>query len=143
MALELSEHTKQEVNGALAAGRPLVLGYIGEDGYPHLSHRGSTHVHGPQQLAIWGRNPDGGFQRSIADRPEVGLFLFRPGDPPGLLTFRGRARLDPSQNDVVWAATPQGEKDNDPERKGGAVIIDLDSVQGLGPDGFFTMERDA
>lgn len=142
MALEISEHVKNQVNGAQADMRWLVLGYIGDDGYPHLSHRGSTHVHGPQQLAIWGRNPDGSFQKAIAQRPEVGLFLFNPGsDPMALLTFKGRARLDPSQNDTVWAAIPQGEKDQDPERKGGAVIIDLDSISGLGPDGFFTMER--
>ena len=50
-----------------------------------------------------------------------------------MLTFTGRARLDPSQNDTVWEAIPQGERDQDPERKGGAVIIDLDSISGLGP----------
>ena len=141
MALEISDHIKQQVNSAYADMRWLVLGYIGEDGYPHLSHRGSTHVHGPQQLAIWARNPEGGFQKAIEKHPEVGLFLFKPGDPPALLTFRGRARVDPSENDAVWAETPQGEKDLDPDRRGGAVIIDLDAIQGLGADGFFTMER--
>ena len=141
MALEISDLAKQQVNGAYGDMRWLVLGYIGEDGYPHLSHRGSTHVHGPQQLAIWARNPEGGFQKAIEQRPEVGLFLFNPGEQTALLTFRGRARMDPGQNDTVWEAIPQGEKDQDPERRGGAVIIDLDHISGLGPDGFFTMDR--
>jgi hypothetical protein len=141
MALEISDFVTQQVNGAYDAMRWLVLGYIADDGYPHLSTRGSTHVHGPQQLAIWARNPEGGLQASIAKRPEVGLFLINPSPTFTMLRFTGRARLDPSQNDTVWAAIPQGEKDQDPDRKGGAVIIDLDSISGVGPDGFFMMER--
>ena len=99
-------------------------------------------MHGEQQLAIWGRNPEGGFQKAIASNPKVGLLAFDM-DPFTLLFFNGRARLDPSQNDAVWEKIPQGERDLDPERKGGAIIIDLDSIKGLGGDGdFFVMSRD-
>jgi hypothetical protein len=140
MTLEISDHVAQAVNGAYGAGRPVVLSYVNAGGYPSVSTRGSTHVHGPQQLAIWGRNPEGGLQKALASNDKVGLLAFNM-DPFTLLFFTGRARLDPSQNDTVWAAIPQGEKDLDPERKGGAVIIDLDSISGVGPDGFFTMER--
>jgi hypothetical protein len=142
MPLEISDHVAQAVNNARDRGHPIVLGYVNADGYPSLSTRGSTHVHGPQQLAIWGRNPEGGFQKAIASNPNVGLIAFNM-DPFTLLFFTGRARLDPSQNDTVWEKIPQGERDLDPERKGGAVIVDLDSIKGLGGDGnFFMMSRD-
>ena len=143
MPLEINEHVAQAVNGAYAAGRPIVLSYVNADGYPSLSTRGSTHVHGSQELAIWGRNPDGGLQKAIASgNNKVGLIAFNM-DPFTLLFFTGRARLDASQNDAVWEKTPDGEKGLDPERKGGAIIIELDSIKGLGGDGnFFMMARD-
>jgi hypothetical protein len=46
---------------------------------------------------------------------------------------------------LPWVAqpNPQGEKDLDPERKGGAIIIDLDSIKGLEADGnFFVLTQD-
>jgi len=143
MPLEISDHVAQAVNGAYGLGRPIVLSYVNADGYPSLSTRGSTHVHGSQQLAIWGRNPDGGLQKAIAaGNNKVGLIAFNM-DPFTLLFFAGRARLDPGQNDAVWEKIPDGEKGQDPERKGGAIIIDLDSIKGLGGDGnFFMMSRD-
>jgi len=142
MALEISDHVAQAVDGAYGVGRPIILSYVNADGYPSLSTRGSTHVHGPQQLALWARNPEGGLQKAIASDPKVGLIAFNM-DPFTLLFFTGRARVDESQNDAVWEKTPEGEKGQDPERKGGAVIIDLDSIKGLGGDGaFFMMSRD-
>lgn len=142
MPLEINDHITQAVNGGRDAGYPLVLSYVNAEGYPSVSTRGSTHVHGPQQLAIWGRNPEGGLQKAIATNPKVGLIAFKM-DPFTLLFFTGRARLDPSQNDTVWDNTPQGERDLDPDRGGGAVIIDLDTIKGLGGDGnFFMMSRD-
>jgi hypothetical protein len=53
--LELDDDIKNAVNGALEAGHPIVMGYVGDNGYPRLSFRGSTQVYGPQQLAIWVR----------------------------------------------------------------------------------------
>ena len=142
MALEISDHVAQAVNGAYAAGRPIVISYVNADGYPSLSTRGSIHVHGPDQLALWARNPEGGLQKAIATDPKVGLIAFNT-DPFTLLFFTGRARVDTSQNDAVWEKIPDGEKGQDPERKGSAVIIDLDSIKGLGGDGaFFVMTRD-
>jgi hypothetical protein len=142
MALEISDHVAQAVNGAYGAGRPIVISYINADGYPSLSTRGSTHVHGTQQLALWARNPEGGLQKAIASNPKVGLIAFNM-DPFTLLFCTGRARVDTSQNDAVWEKIPDGEKGQDPDRNGSAVIIDLDSIKGLGGDGaFFMMTRD-
>lgn len=90
-----------------------------------------------------GRNAEGGLQKAIASgNNKVGLIAFNM-DPFTLLFFTGRARLDPSQNDTVWENIPDGEKGQDPERKGGAIIIELDSIKGLGGDGnFFMAARD-
>jgi len=71
MALEISDHVAQAVNGAYGVGRPIVLGYVNADGYPSLSTRGSTHVHGPQQLAIWGRNPRAACRRRSPATPRL------------------------------------------------------------------------
>ena len=56
---------------------------------------------------------------------------------------QGRARVEPSANDDVYANMIDGEKAQDPERKGVAVIIDVESVNGFGAEGPFRMERQA
>ena len=53
------------------------------------------------------------------------------------LAFRGRAHVDPSENDAVYAGAPEGERQQDPDRKGVAVIIDVERVQGFRADGPF------
>jgi hypothetical protein len=142
--LDLTGDIAAAVNGAAARGSALVLGYIGDDGYPAISFRGSTQVHGPEQLAVWARKADSGLAKVIADRSQVSLLYYsREGPGPMLLSFQGRARVEPSANDDVYANMIDGEKAQDPERKGVAVIIDVDSVNGFGADGPFRMEREA
>jgi pyridoxamine 5'-phosphate oxidase-like protein len=140
--MDLTGDIATAVDGAAARGHALVLGYIADDGYPAVSFRGSTQVRGPQQLAIWARKADDGFAGAIVDRPQVSLLFYEP-ESPGLkfLTFRGRARVEPSANDEVYANIIDGEKAQDPDRNGVAVVIDVDSVSGFGPDGPFQIER--
>ncbi len=124
--------------------RPVAVAYVGDDGKPHLSFRASTQVHSPTQLAIWARTTESGLAAEIGAHPDVSLLYYSPGTPPTYLSFTGRASVDASANDGVWANTPQGEKDAHPEAEttGVAVIIDVDTVIGLGPGGFFEMARD-
>jgi hypothetical protein len=142
--LDLSGDIASAVDSAASRGRPLALGYVDEDGNASVSFRGSTHVHGSQQLAIWARKPDEGFAKAIAAHPQVSLVYYSPGAGPGPfhLSFRGQAHVDPSANDEVYAAIVEGERQQDPDRKGVAVIIDVDSVNGYGEDGPFRMERE-
>ncbi len=123
--------------------RPVAVAYVGDDGRPHLAFRGSTHVHGPQQLAIWARQKDSGLAAAIGSHPEVSLLYYKPGSPTTYLSFTGRAHVDPSANEKVWLETPQPEKDAHPEAfdTGVAVIIDVDTVIGTGINGFFQMVR--
>jgi hypothetical protein len=142
--LDLTADVASAVDGAAARGSALVLGYIGDDGFPALSFRGSTQVRGPQQLAVWARKRDDGLAKVIAERPQVSLLYYEADGPgPKYLAFQGRARVEPAANDEVYAAMIDGEKGQDPERNGVAVVIDVDNVSGFGADGPFRMERQA
>ena len=141
-ALELTGEIAEAVDGALERGHPLVVGYVDDSGYPVVSFRGSTHVHGPQQLAIWVRKADDGFAKAVTERPQVTLLYYdREGPGPFYLSFRGRARVDPAANEEVYANTVERERDRDPDRKGVAVIIDVEDLRGAGPQGAFEQER--
>jgi hypothetical protein len=143
-SLDLTGDIASAIDGAAERGHTLVLGYVGDDGDAALSFRGSTQVHGPQQLAMWVRKPDETFARSIAHRPNVSLLYYAADGPgPKYLSLKGRAHVDPSANDVVYANMIEGERAQDPERHGVAVIVDVDSVQGFGAAGGFQMERSA
>jgi hypothetical protein len=133
--LELSEDMQHAVNAAFETRRPIVVSYVDGNGAPQLSYRGSTQAYSATQLAIWVRNPEGRILASIAKNPAVALIYgyFEPNDR-GFMIFRGRARVDGSDavRDHVYEHAHEFERNQDRERKGIAVIIDLDSV-----DGFF------
>ena len=141
--MDLTGEIAQAVNGASLRGKTLALAYLGEDGYPSVSFRGSTQVHGVHELALWARSADRGLAAAVAERPQVSLVYYGGPDGPGpmYLSFKGRAHLDPSANDEVYAQMIDGERAQDPDRNGVAVIIEVESVQGVGADGQFMLER--
>jgi len=133
--LELTDAMQEAVNTAFATRRPMVIAYVDPDGAPQLSYRGSTQAFSETQLAIWVRNPDSGILTAIARNPAVSMVFgyFEPDDR-GFMIFGGRARIDESETvrDKVYAAAHEFERSQDPDRRGKALVIDLDSV-----DGFF------
>lgn len=139
--------TTKEIPDALdeaaLRGRQTALAYVDSQGEPVVSFRGSTHVYGPQQLALWARKADSGLATAIQSSPRVNVIYYGGADGPGprFLSFKGSARVDPSVNDAVYEAMIEGERNADPERKGVAVIVDVDSVHGFAGDGPFQMER--
>lgn len=138
--LDLTGDIAEAIEGAALRGNTLVLGYVGDDGYAALSFRGSTQVHGPRQLALWSRKADEGMVKVIADRPQVSLLYYAPdGLGPKYLSIQGRARVDPSANDEVYAKMIEGEQGQDPDRKGVAVVVDVESAFGFGADGPFQL----
>jgi hypothetical protein len=142
--LDLTGDIAGSLDTAGAREHTPVLSYIDDDGYPVGSHRGSTQVYGPRQLALWARSREGGLVRAIAERPQVTLVYIDPAGPsPTYLAFRGRARVDASANEQVFANMMKREQDHDPERKGVAVVIDVEHVLGLGSSGVFQMAPDA
>jgi hypothetical protein len=125
---------KHAVNTALETGRAVAIAYVDENGAPQLSFRGSTQAYGDTQLAIWVRNPQGRILEATRSNPAVAL-IYGNFDPNarGFMVFRGRARIDESTDARrrVNEQAPEGERNLDKERKGVALIIDLDSVEGF------------
>ncbi len=142
--IELTEAIAADVNSAYENGTPIVVGYVDEDGWPRLSYRGTVQVFGPDKLAVWARDPDGGLPRSVVDRPQL-TFLYRNLATRQSYVFLGRARIarDGETRARVYESSPRAEQDRDPERKGVALIVDLERVDGISPEGRWRMERAA
>ena len=119
------------VNGALANGTPIVLAYTDETGAPSLSLRGSTQVYSPTQLCIWARSAEGGLPRALARNDQVSL-LYRESKTRSTLIFRGRARVatDEATRRRVYEMVPEVEQNHDPDRRGAAVLIEVERIQG-------------
>jgi hypothetical protein len=142
--VDLSGDIAAAVNGAAGRGNPIALAYVDGEGKPSVSFRGSTQVLDRQHLALWARKRQGGLVEAIASRPDVALVYYGPGGPGArYVSIRGRAHADESFNDTVYANMIQGERDQDPERAGIAVVIEVDVAAGMASSGMFHMVRDS
>jgi Pyridoxamine 5'-phosphate oxidase len=119
------------VTGALDAGNVLLLAAVDQDRKPVLSFRGSTAVYSDTQLSFWARNAAGGTLEAIKQNPHV-AFMYRSKAVP-LLQFIGRARItdNPAERDRAFELAHEKERASDPERKGRAILVDLDEVKGV------------
>jgi hypothetical protein len=133
--------------GAVDSGNIPLVAAVDPTGKPLLSFRGSTSVYGPTQLGFWARNTAGGTLDAIKHNPSVAV-MYRSQAVP-MLQFSGRARIteDPTERDRVFTLSHERERQQDPARKGQAVIIDLDEISGVlgfGKDGpiFCKMKRE-
>jgi uncharacterized pyridoxamine 5'-phosphate oxidase family protein len=129
--IELTDEMRTRLANALTDGHPVVVATVDGDGQPKLSYYGSTHVHSSDQLALWVRNPEGGTLRRIANHPRMTL-LYRDPVAKVRWVFEGRARRvdDAAERDRVFDETPEFERAMDADKKGVAVVIDLDAVTG-------------
>jgi hypothetical protein len=143
--LDLSGEIASAIDGAALRGKTAVLGYIGDDGYAAISFRGSLQVHGPTQLAFWSRKPEGGVVAAISEDPKVSVLYYGGPDGPGpmFLSFHGIAQADPGANDAVYGGMIEGERGQDPDRAGVAVVIDVQTVQGFAAGGGFEQVADS
>jgi len=132
--LRLSEEMQRAVNTAFETLKPIVVSYVDENGAPQLSFRGSTQAYSDTQLAIWVRNPEGRILESIEKNPAIAL-LYGTFEPTAraFMIFRGRAHVDGTDavRRHVYEHAHAFERDKDKDRKGIALIIDLDSVEGF------------
>jgi hypothetical protein len=140
--VHLSAEIASAVDGAAAMGNPIAVAYVDGASRPHLSLRGTVHVYGDDQLAFWARSrglPDG-----VNLNPNIAL-LYQDLAHRTFYVFNGRARVvtDQAVRDLVFDNTSEREQAQDPERAGSAVIVEVDSVQGRGPDGPVDMVRPA
>jgi predicted pyridoxine 5'-phosphate oxidase superfamily flavin-nucleotide-binding protein len=142
--LQLTAAMRQAVNEALADSLPMMLAYVDTRGVPHLSLRGSVQVHGDRELAIWVRDPEGGFLKALETQPMVALWYRNPTNRTNY-QFAGRARVvsDVAATRAVYDATPERERNLDPRAHGRAVVVELDRIEGAGPEGRVLMDRTA
>jgi hypothetical protein len=128
--LRITESMAAAINGAMDDGTPTVLGYVSEQCQPRLSFRGTTQAYSEDQLAVWARYEDAGLPTAIQTNPHVSVVYYARGS--GNLIFEGRAHIDYGQTvrDHVFDHSPVVEQRADPERKGVAIIIDVDKVTG-------------
>ena len=126
---------------------PVILAYVGTDAAAHISFRGSTHVHSDTEIAVWARNPEGGLPAAIVHNPNLTL-VYREPNPEGgrsraVITFRGRGHVTTNEAErvKVYETMPEVERVPDPEMKGVAVIIEVESITGLMPGYLLQMRR--
>jgi hypothetical protein len=146
--LRLTDEIKQTVNEAYVPNdRPILMATIDDDGRPNMTWRGSVIAYSDTQLGVWARNAEGGTARTLEAHPDV-MLVYRESGGPGqrsrvTLNFRGKARVDNSEaaRRGVYDTMPQRERDSDPEMKGVAIIVDLESVTGIMPGVRIAMQR--
>jgi hypothetical protein len=130
---------RDAIDANLLEKHPMLLSYVGTDGQPVLSFRGSTQVFSDDQLAMWVRNADGAFIRAIRANPRVAL-MYRNEEKRSTYQLQGRARLSdaPADRQRIFDASAPAERAHDFAMLGAAVIVDLDRVEGwagVGPNG--------
>ena len=140
--LRLTDEIKSAVDGALDNQTPMMIAYSDNDGEIHLSFRGTIQAYSDDQLAVWARDPGGGLPRHIAARPKVTLFYHDPKTRT-TYTFYGRAWIadDPGIRAVIFENSHPREQQMDFRRRGVAIVVDLDRLEGRGPSGRLLMLR--
>jgi hypothetical protein len=108
-------------------------------GFAQVSPRGSTQVFDDQHFSLWERGR-GSTADNLADGTKVTIYFRKPqlrvdGVLPkgGIARFYGVARLHKSgaAYEEVWKRLIQPEKDRDPEKKGFAVLIEVERAEEL------------
>jgi Pyridoxamine 5'-phosphate oxidase len=129
--IQLGNEILDRLARALEDGCPVVAASVDRDGQPHLSFFGTTQVYAADQLAIWVRNPDAPFLQRLAGNPRV-AFLYRNPADRVMYQFHGRGKPvdDADVRTRVYDQSPEVERTMDPDRRGVAVLIDIDNVRG-------------
>jgi hypothetical protein len=142
--LKLTDEVKKLVNDSLDDDCPMVVGYMGEDGQPQLSLRGSMRAISDTQLAFWVRNPNGGIVKALSYNPRISI-LYRDTPNRVNMSFQGIGRVETDEKirNAVFDSMPQIEKDHDEPRKGACMVVDLESVNGATFAGPVRMKKGA
>lgn len=123
------------INNARTNETPICVAHTDESGNPVLTFRGSIQVWSDTALCAWIRQASGGLVRSMAKNPAVSL-AYRDG-PRAMLLMNGRARIETDEaiRTRVFEMIPEVEQNHDPARKGAAMIIEIDRMQGFSTGG--------
>jgi hypothetical protein len=140
--IALTDDHARLLAGALDNGTPVIVGYVDAGAHPHLSYRATVQVLGPDRLSMWIRDPDGGLVRALVTNPHLSCFYSdrRAGIT---LQFLGRGHVEPDDEvrERTFMESPKAERDMDWRRRGVAVVVDLDRVEGRDHRGRVLMAR--
>jgi hypothetical protein len=116
-----------------------LVGTVLPNGYAQVTPRGSTLVFDDQHFSLWERGR-GSTAENLTDGTKVTIYFRKPqlradGILPkgGIARFYGTARLFKSGPiyEEVWTRLIQPEKDRDPDKKGFAVLIEVERAEEL------------
>jgi hypothetical protein len=129
---------QSHINSAFPANVCLV-GSVLPNGFAQVSPRGSTMVFDDAHIGLWERGK-GSTNENLSDGAPLTVFFRKPqlreeGILPkgGIARFYGRARIYKSGPiyEEVWRRLVQPEKDRDPEKKGFAVLVEIERAEDL------------
>ncbi len=140
--IKLDADIRHNVATAIDNLKTMTCAYVDMEGKPHISFYGSTHVHNDDELALWVRNPEGALLKTLPQNPHV-AFIY--GDIANSIyyTFNGRGRIvsEEATRDRVYAEMHPIELKFDADKRGVAVVVELDKVTVLSAAGKRVMQR--
>ena len=102
--MKLTDEIKSALGDPFGSGNFSIISYVDGSGQPNLSFRGSIHVHGDKQLALWARNPEGGLLKALKKRP-VTLDRVEAAADEIEATLRGRGDAEVPSTEIGRLAT--------------------------------------
>ncbi len=129
--IELTAEMQAAVNDNLADKAPCLIATASAEGKPSIGYRGSMLAYTASSLAYWERTQRRGME-NVESNPHV-VVLYRNPETRQAWKFFGQAAIyrDGETRDAVMARVVQPELDRDPDRKGCAVVIELDRVESM------------
>jgi general stress protein 26 len=113
----------------------LVMATVLHDGYPQISPRGSVQVYDDAHLSTWERGT-GKTATKVQDGSKVTFFysnLDLKSEGMAFVRLYGTARVhrEGPVHDRVWERLIEPERKLDPDRKGFAVLVEIERVETL------------
>jgi hypothetical protein len=128
----------EHINTAFPANVCL-LGSVLPNGFAQVTPRGGTMVYDDEHIALWERGK-GSSAENMKDGSKLTIYFRKPslredGTLPlgGIARFYGIAEIHRSGPvyEEVWRRLIQPEKDRDPDKKGYAVLINVERAEDL------------
>jgi hypothetical protein len=120
------------INSALEEGTPCLLASADDDGYPDIAFKGSMMVFDKDHLAWWERSLAEQIE-GVGKNPHVVVLYRNTKEDRRIPHMRlyGDATIHRSgeTREQVMSKTVQRELDQDPERKGFAVVVSVNRVR--------------
>lgn len=129
MPIELTAEMRDAIGRALDDRAPCLLATADADGTPDVSYRGSVCVLDAQQLAFWERSL-GEALDNMRGNPRACIFYRNPETRKAWRFYGGVTLLaDGELRERIATLVPKVEIDRDPDRKGLAVVVQIDRIR--------------